>query len=106
MRRTTNQDSDGFGSDSFLDVVANIVGILIILVMVAGVRVGKASLEAASRPPDRSAAARELERLKSQAVSVESELRSLAAQADSVRLAAAQGARERGALLVLASAAE
>lgn len=31
-----------FGSDSFLDVVANIVGILIILIVIAGVRVGQA----------------------------------------------------------------
>ena len=31
-----------FGSDSFLDVVANIVGILIILIVIAGVRVSQA----------------------------------------------------------------
>ncbi len=31
-----------FGSDSFLDVVANIVGILIILIVIAGVRVSRA----------------------------------------------------------------
>src|SRR5258708_2246433 len=30
-----------FGSDSFLDVVANIVGILIILIVIAGLRVSK-----------------------------------------------------------------
>jgi hypothetical protein len=38
-RRTREQNS--FGSDSFLDVVANIVGILIILIVVAGVRVSR-----------------------------------------------------------------
>ena len=31
-------EQEGFGTDSFLDVVSNIVGILIILVMVVGVR--------------------------------------------------------------------
>jgi hypothetical protein len=31
-----------FGSDSFLDIVANVVGILIILIVVAGVRVSRA----------------------------------------------------------------
>ena len=31
-----------FGSDSFLDIVANIVGILIILIVIAGIRVGNA----------------------------------------------------------------
>lgn len=33
-----------FGSDSFLDVVCNLVGILIILIVIAGVRVSKAPL--------------------------------------------------------------
>lgn len=39
--RTRRSDgaAEDFGSDSFLDIVANIVGILIILVMVVGVRV-------------------------------------------------------------------
>jgi hypothetical protein len=36
------------GDDSFLDIVANIVGILIILVMVAGVRVGRAPIESSA----------------------------------------------------------
>ncbi len=40
---------DGFGSDSFLDIVANIVGILIILVMVVGVRVQHFSVQAAAK---------------------------------------------------------
>ena len=38
-RRNTRGELE-FGSDSFLDIVANIVGILIILIVVAGVRVG------------------------------------------------------------------
>ncbi len=37
-------EESSFGSDSFLDVVANIVGILIILIVVAGVRVSRAPL--------------------------------------------------------------
>jgi len=37
------------GSDSFLDVIANIVGILIILIVIAGVRASKAPLKPASR---------------------------------------------------------
>ncbi len=39
-RRTTGGELE-FGSDSFLDIVANIVGILIILIVVAGVRVSQ-----------------------------------------------------------------
>lgn len=39
MPREKNDDIE-FGSDSFLDVVANIVGILIILIVVAGIKAG------------------------------------------------------------------
>lgn len=49
MARKPPQESS-FGSDSFLDVVANIVGILIILIVVAGVRVAKAPRLAAGPP--------------------------------------------------------
>lgn len=41
MSRRSNRGEIEFGSDSFLDVVANIVGILIILIVVAGVRVSQ-----------------------------------------------------------------
>ena len=44
MRRRAAHDQELEGSDSFLDIVANIVGILIILVMVVGVRVKHAPL--------------------------------------------------------------
>ncbi len=39
MAREKHDDIE-FGSDSFLDVVANIVGILIILIVVAGIKAG------------------------------------------------------------------
>jgi hypothetical protein len=41
MSRRGGKAELDFGSDSFLDIVANIVGILIILIVVAGVRVSK-----------------------------------------------------------------
>ncbi|MFQ5732786.1 MAG: hypothetical protein ACE5KM_12640, partial [Planctomycetaceae bacterium] len=46
-----------FGSDSFLDIIANIVGILIILIVVAGLRVARApvSVRDASEPPSKAA---------------------------------------------------
>lgn len=47
MRRSRNTDSDSPNHDSFLDVVANMVGILIILVMVVGVRVKNTSVTVA-----------------------------------------------------------
>lgn len=40
-RRTTSSDNIEAGQDSFLDIVSNMVGILIILVVVAGLRAGK-----------------------------------------------------------------
>ena len=46
MRRPPPSAQDGPGQDSFLDIVANLVGILIILVMVVGVRAKDAILEA------------------------------------------------------------
>ena len=39
-----------FGSDSFLDVIANIVGILIILIVIAGVKVGRMPVRLATLP--------------------------------------------------------
>ena len=44
MPRLRQHDTENTGQDSFLDVVANIVGILIILVMVVGVRAKNAPL--------------------------------------------------------------
>ncbi|MFH1922810.1 MAG: hypothetical protein ABIP48_23350 [Planctomycetota bacterium] len=48
MRRRSKQETTAAGQDSFLDIVANIVGILIILVMVTGMRIRNATVEAAS----------------------------------------------------------
>lgn len=42
MSRRSQSGEVGFGSDSFLDIVANIVGILIILIVIAGVRMSQA----------------------------------------------------------------
>ena len=41
MSRRVNDAEQEFGSDSFLDIIANIVGILIILIVVAGVKVAR-----------------------------------------------------------------
>ena len=40
MRRIPQDDSEAIGGDSFLDVIANLVGILIILVVVVGAQAG------------------------------------------------------------------
>ncbi len=64
-KRNQNENLD-LGNDSFLDVVANIVGILIILVMVTGVRVKHqpVEVEVTQAPlPDLEASHREIEGL-------------------------------------------
>jgi hypothetical protein len=47
MTRHTRDGDPEFGSDSFLDIIANIVGILIILIVVAGVKVAQQSTKVA-----------------------------------------------------------
>lgn len=47
MSRKNRDNEQSFGSDAFLDVIANIVGILIILIVVAGVKVSRAPLTTA-----------------------------------------------------------
>lgn len=49
VRRTTRTDGPAGGEDSFLDIVANLVGILVILVMVIGVRTKDAAVESAAK---------------------------------------------------------
>lgn len=52
----SHSDEDAFASDSFLDVLANMVGILIILVVIAGVRVERGPEKpSAHKPPPPSA---------------------------------------------------
>ena len=53
MGRRQEDENVGFGSDSFLDVITNMVGILIILIVIAGMKVSKAPV----LPRDLSAAA-------------------------------------------------
>src|SRR4051812_7683947 len=59
MARRKHSGEVNIGSDSFLDVIANIVGILIILIVIAGVRVSRApvlkklsSVDAAAPSPE------------------------------------------------------
>jgi hypothetical protein len=92
MRRVTARESNDAGQDSVLDVVTNIVGILIILVMVIGARVQTLSLASqASASPAVSVAAEEIEALAEEITSVEHELLELQTQMVTLE-AAAQGA--------------
>ena len=48
MNRPVREREVDFGSDSFLDIIANIVGILIILIVIAGVKVARQPVAAAT----------------------------------------------------------
>ena len=51
MRHKTRHETDAPGQDAFLDIVANLVGILIILVMIVGARAKDAMIERPDPPP-------------------------------------------------------
>jgi hypothetical protein len=89
-RKTRPSDTDSFGGDSFLDVVANVVGILIILVMVVGMRVK--NIPADVGPPQPELDLTEPRRL---AISLEGELRRLTDESQAVALQAASQSEEQ-----------
>jgi len=107
MPRPKPEDVSSAGQDSFLDVVTNIVGILIILVMVVGGRVQQIVLSAA--PQARAKAAeleREIEERDQAAALVESEVAELAEQARTVATAAAYAGESRVTLATAVAAAK
>jgi hypothetical protein len=106
MPRPKPEDISSAGQDSFLDVVTNIVGILIILVMVVGGRVQHIVLSAAPRAQAEAAELeREIEERERAAALAESEIADLAEQARTVATAAAFAGESRVALATAVAAA-
>ncbi len=107
MPRPKPEDISSAGQDSFLDVVTNIVGILIILVMVVGGRVQQIVLTATPQAKAKAAELeRELEELDQSAVLIESEVADLAEQARTVATAAAFAGEARITLATTVAAAK
>jgi len=107
MPRPKPEDISSAGQDSFLDVVTNIVGILIILVMVVGGRVQHVVLSATPRAQARAAElAREVEDLDKAVAVRESEIAELAEQAQTVAAAAAFAGESRLTLATAVAAAK
>ena len=107
MPRPKPEDISSAGQDSFLDVVTNIVGILIILVMVVGGRVQQIVLTATPQAKAKAAELeRELEELDQSAVLIESEVANLAEQARTVATAAAFAGEARITLATTVAAAK
>ena len=108
MRRPRVEDDRSAGQDSFLDVVTNIVGILIILVMVIGARVRQIVL--APAPPAATAAsdslAAEIADLGATVTSAESEIDQLQSQIEVVSLEATAAAQARLEMATILAAAK
>jgi hypothetical protein len=105
MSGHSTQDAHGFGSDSFLDVVTNMVGILIVLVMVVGVRIkhAPATSSAAAAP---SVPSDEIQRLESEAEALEQNVLSIENQIAHVGATTQARYEERGTLAMLAEERE
>jgi hypothetical protein len=89
MRQRLRQSKEA-GQDSFLDIVTNIVGILIILVMVIGARVQSLSVNSSKVPqPEVATLTADAQRLDDSVVLAESELLELTQQADQLAIAIA-----------------
>ena len=108
MARARHEEDLNAGQDSFLDVITNIVGILIILVMVVGARVHKISLTAhqAVAPTANADLEAKVGELESTLLSAESEIDELQAQARMVGAAAEGAASARLELATAVSAAK
>ena len=107
MTRPRPEDISSAGQDSFLDVITNIVGILIILVMVVGGRVQQIILTAI---PQSAAQAESLHRqireLENTVVSSESEIGQLASQTRTLAMAASLAGEARVQLATAVAAAK
>lgn len=104
MARYKHTDIDTAGQDSFLDVVTNIVGILIILVMVVGGRVQQIILSAV--PPSSEALKREICILDETVANSENEIDELSTQARTMAQAAALAGDSRLQLATVVAAAK
>nr|AUN37409.1 putative transmembrane prediction protein [uncultured bacterium] len=103
MAKVKREDEEAFGSDSFLDIVANMVGILIILVMVAGLRARNAP---AAATPEQARAVADIQRLAEDEDSLKREVVRLAVEMEEVATIAGTRQVERDTLAVLAVARE
>ncbi len=101
--RKKPDDTEVFGSDSFLDVVCNVVGMLIILVVIVGIRAGQAGRVA---KPDHAGDQQALAALQGENAAAEAEVLRLADEMQRVAAQSQALARERDAVAVLVAAGE
>ncbi len=97
MGRANRHTEEGFGNDSFLDVIANIIGILIILVVVMGMRSKNAPM--AEKQTNYKNASAALDDAKAAAASIEQEMQDITAEMQKVSMTSAARFQERSALV-------
>jgi hypothetical protein len=104
-RRPTETEA---GSDSFLDVVANLVGVLIILVMVVGTQAKNAMMGAPAKPSDAEAPAPDLAAAAGNVAAVQQEILDLRqkSQREAFEVSLRRQERDQLQLMVTAAAAE
>jgi len=111
-RKRKIDQAEAPGQDSFLDIVANLVGILIILVIVIGVRAKDVMLEAAPiaetavEHPDIDSLAKEADAAASSAAAVESDILAVAEKIKRQELEIEYRRREREKIQLLVAQAE
>lgn len=109
MSRRARQVPEGAGQDSFLDIVANLVGILIILIMVVGVRAKDALLAASRTPPPTEQVeelARAVKQVESETAALEGDFQRLQGNLQQLALEIDYRRRERDRFLQLIKTAE
>jgi hypothetical protein len=102
MRRDESHQLEAAGQDSFLDVTTNIVGILIILVMIAGMRAKTSPAKA----KEQEEAKAKVTALQVQASTVEYDARRIQQQLESIEAESSVQTEKRNALGVLMVTAE
>lgn len=103
MRHDESQQLEAAGQDSFLDITTNIVGILIILVMVVGMRVQHGSKLSAK---EEAAAKAKFESLERNVAAIEYDARRVQEQLESLEAETDARSQEREQLATLMVAAE
>lgn len=115
MRRRADSQVQAPGHDAFLDVVCNLVGILIVLVMIVAAQAKRRMIAASSATSvatasaaasDAEAKAAEAKAAEATAAAIEHGVQELQAKIDQQKLEAAARARERDQYQVLVSVAE
>jgi len=106
MRRDEHSQIESAGQDSFLDVTTNIVGILIVLVMVVGMRAQNPIVAGTGGAGAKIPTTDELESLSKNAAAIEYDVNRIAEESESVDREIAGRSAEREELATMIAAAE